>query len=351
LKKLAYSAVALVFLVVGGALALAMFDWNHARGWIGKQVEKRTGRELVIAGDLKVQPFSWYPHVRAEHVTFANAGWGENRPMLDARAIEFRAGLWRVLFGGRLVVTELKLTGAEVLLQRETDGRRNWILKEPDKTDEGRDPQILALAVEDSQLRVKDRISDTDVSVAVHSQANDPVYATDLVAKGRVRGVPLNMKGASGGLLLLADDKTPYPIRLEGTLGDARATAKGTLTGVIGDVNLDAAMTISGGNLAPLGDVLKISLPHTKPYKLSGQLERRGPKWAFSKFRGSVGRSDLGGDFVVDTSGERPRLTADLNSRLMDVADLGGFIGMRPGQAAEAAKVPGKVLPSNPYNL
>jgi hypothetical protein len=255
-----------------------------------------------------------------------------------------------MLFGGGLVVHELKLTGADVLLQREGDGKRNWILKPPEKTDEGRNPQILALAVEDSQLRVKDRISDTDVAVAVQSQARDPVYGTDIAAKGRVRGVPLNMKGASGGLLRLMDEHTPYPIRLEGTLGDARASAKGTLTGVIGNVNLDAEMTISGGNLAPLGDVLKISLPHTKPYKLSGQLERRGPKWSFSKFRGVVGRSDLGGDFNVDTAGERPVLTADLHSKLMDIADLGGFVGMKPSHP-ETAKAPGKLLPSEPYNL
>jgi uncharacterized protein involved in outer membrane biogenesis len=350
MKRLSYIALSIVLLVAGCALALALYDWNHARGWIGKMVEKRTGRELVIAGDLKVQPFSLYPRVHAEHVTFANADWGENRPMLDARSIEFTFGLWKMLFGGRLVVPELKLTGADVLLQREGDGKRNWMLKPPEKTDEGRDPQVLALAVEDSWLRVKDRISDTDVNVAVHSQAADPVYGTDLVAKGRVRGVPLNMKGASGGLLRLMDDKTPYPVRVEGTLGDARATAKGTFTGAIGDADLDATMTISGGNLAPLGDVLKISLPHTKPYKLSGILERRGHKWSFRQFRGAVGQSDLSGDFNVDTGGERPVLTADMHSRVMDIQDLGGFVGMKPGEA-HAAHAPGKLLPSEPYNL
>ena len=94
MRKLAYAGLSLVLLVATGAIALALYDWNHARGWIGRQVEKRTGRELVIAGDLKVQPFSLYPRVRAEHVSFANAGWGENRPMLDARSIEFTFGLW-----------------------------------------------------------------------------------------------------------------------------------------------------------------------------------------------------------------------------------------------------------------
>jgi len=92
-------------------------------------------------------------------------------------------------------------------------------------------------------------------------------------------------------------------------------------------------MTLAGANLAPLGDTLKISLHHTKPYRLSGSLERRGPLWTFRQFRGSVGKSDLGGDFSVSTAGERPLLTAQLHSKSLDVADLGGFVGVDTGSS------------------
>jgi AsmA family protein len=351
LLKITAATLLSVLLVIGGALlALALFDWNHARGWIARQVEERTGRALVIAGNLEVHPFSFHPRVRAERVTFANSDWGEAKPMLDAESVEFSFGLLPLLFQGRVVIPDLSLSGAEVLLQREKDGRRNWILKAPGDTAEGRSPEILQLAVEKSRLRVKDIITDTDMGLAIQSKAGDAVYAIDLAAEGRVRGVPLKMKGASGGLLRLMDDRTPYPIRIEGTLGGARASAEGTLTGVIGNADVDASMKLSGGNLAPLGDVLQISLPHTKPYTLSGKLERRGPQWKFSRFSGTVGKSDLGGDFAVDTAGERPVLTAALHSKSLDIADLGGFVGMEPGNAP-AAKAPGKVLPSAPISL
>ena len=338
-------------LVTGGALlALAFFDWNHARGWIAQKIQERTGRELVIAGNLEVHPFSLHPRVRAERVTFANSDWGEKQPMLDAGTLEFSFSLLPLLFGGRVEIPELALSGADVLLQRAQDGRRNWILKAPGDTAEGRSPEIRQLAVEKSRLHVKDRISDTDVRLQIQSKTGDPVYAIDLVAEGRVRGVPLKMRGASGGLLRLMDERTPYPIRIEGTLGDARAAAEGTLTGAIGNADVDASMKLSGGNLAPLGDVLKISLPHTKPYTLAGTLKRRGPEWTFSRFSGTVGKSDLGGDFSVNTAGERPVLTATLSSKNLDIADLGGFVGMEPGKAPPP-RAAGKLLPGEPFNL
>lgn len=350
LKATAIMISVLVLLIAGALAALALFDWNHARDWISRKVHERTGRELIIAGNLDVRPFSLHPRVRAEQVRFENAHWGENRPMLEAKSVDFTFGLLRLLFEGQLVVPEVALDNAEVVLEREQDGRRNWILKPPDQTDEGRSPEILALVVNNGRLRVKDRISDTDVNLVLQSRPADPVYTLDLSADGRVRGVPLKVKGASGGLLSVADDQTPYPIRLAGTLGDAHATAEGTLTGLAGMQTVDVKMTLSGGNLAPLGDALKISLPHTKPYKLSGMLERRGPLWTFRQFQGSVGKSDLGGDFSVRTAGERPLLTAQLHSKSLDVADLGGFIGGRPGEP-EKARASGKILPDMPINL
>jgi len=349
--KIAGVTIAVLVLAIGGALAaLALFDWNHARGWISKKVHERTGRELTIAGNLEVHPFSLHPRVRAEQVRFENSDWGERRPMLEAKTVDFTFGLLRLLFEGQLVVPQAALDTAEVLLQREQDGRRNWILKPPDQTDEGRSPEILALVVNNGRLRVKDRISDTDVNLVLQSRPAEQVYTIDLSADGRVRGVPLKVKGASGGLLSVADEQTPYPIRLAGTLGDAHATAEGTLTGLAGMQTVDVKMTLSGGNLAPLGDTLKISLPHTKPYKLSGTLERRGPLWTFRQFRGSVGKSDLSGDFSVNTAGERSLLTAQLHSKSLDIADIGGFIGVRPGEAGQASSG-GKILPDHPINM
>lgn len=345
------AGVLIGLLLLAGALGawLAAYDWNGARGLVARQVEARTGRAFAIEGDLSVRPFSMNPRVRAEQVTFANADWGESRPMLAAGVIAFRVSLPHLLLG-RIVLTELELGNADVLLERTAEGHRNWILKPPEDTDEGRSPQIRRLAINDSRIRVRDAASDSEVEAHIQSQPGQETYGLKVTAKGRVRGVPLALAGDSGGLLQLMDEHKPYPIRLQGTLGESRASALGTLTGVATLQDVDVDLTLSGTNMAPLGEVLRISLPHTKPYSLAGRLERRGPVWRFFKTRGKVGESDLGGDFTIDTKGERPLLSADLRSRNLDIADLGGFVGTRPG-ATEKTRKPGKLLPSEPINL
>src|SRR3954471_23527878 len=89
-------ALAIILAVV---LAAALIDWNQARGWVGKQAAERTGRELVIGGDLRVHPLSLHPHVHAEQVRFANAPWRDPRPMLEADSVDFRVSLMHLLAG------------------------------------------------------------------------------------------------------------------------------------------------------------------------------------------------------------------------------------------------------------
>jgi uncharacterized protein involved in outer membrane biogenesis len=123
----------------------------------------------------------------------------------------------------------------------------------------------------------------------------------------------------------------------------------GTVTGIATLGTIDARLSLAGRDLAKLGDALHISLPATSPYKLAGRLHREGEFWRFSSFAGTVGASDLGGEFTVDLGKERPLLGGKLHSKLLDIKDLGGFVGAAPGTAAPAT--PGKVLPANTINL
>jgi len=334
--------IGLLILAGGAALWLANYDWNGSRSWIAKTVEARTGRKLVVEGPLTVQPFSLHPRLRAENVTFANVDWGEKEPMFSAGLIDLRVDLWHLLYG-RVVITELVLEKGTALLQRDAQGRRNWILKPPGEEHKGRSPELLQLQIRDSRVRVKDDASNTDVTAQIQSQPNEKVWGMKVSATGRVRGVPFKLSGDSGGLLQIMDEHKPYPIRLSGTLGKSKASAEGTLTGVATLQDLDVDMTVSGDNMAPLGEVLKLSLPHTKPYQLAGRLERRGPEWRFIKTRGKVGSSDLAGTLQVDMNGDRPVMTGDLKSKVLDLADLGPTVGTRK-QKGEG------VLPDAPFN-
>ena len=67
-----------VLLLVPPALAtlwIVIFGWNWARGPLQRVTADKTGRELVIGGDLKVS-LGWpAPRLHAKAVTFANPPW------------------------------------------------------------------------------------------------------------------------------------------------------------------------------------------------------------------------------------------------------------------------------------
>ena len=82
--------------------------------------------------------------------------------------------------------------------------------------------------------------------------------------------------------------------------------------------------------------------------------------WHLDDFSGKVGTSDLAGSASIDQGRDRPKLTAKLVSRHMDIADLGGFLGVTPGSAAKGTAAPsdeahpppaGKLLPDTQYDL
>ena len=145
--------------IAAAVIALALFDWNNARGWIAQKVKDRTGRDLVI-GELRVRPFSLHPKIHAGDVTLSNAEWGEKTPMIEADTVDFSVSLLPLIFG-RVVFPDVALGEASVLLQRDREGRRNWVLK-PEEEKTGEPVQIRRLTVNKGQLAFKDVLSDTE---------------------------------------------------------------------------------------------------------------------------------------------------------------------------------------------
>jgi uncharacterized protein involved in outer membrane biogenesis len=301
---------------------------------------------LAIEGDVRVNPFSLTPRIHAERVTLDNADWGKHGPMLIAREIEFSISLVELL-RGRVELPDVRLKSPVVLLQRDRDGRRNWILT-PSRQATAPSPVIKSLKIDDGELEVLDAMSDTALRIDIGT-TTDETYGIAFSARGRLKGVPLKASGTGGALLPLLDANTDYPLRLNAIVGATSIGLDGTIHGLATLHGLDAKFTIAGRNLATLSDPLHIVLPETAPYKLSGRLRREGHVWRLERFRGSVGRSDLEGDLSIDQGSARPFLRGTLKSTLLDIADLGGFVGAAPGTVASSNS--GRVLPQKTYDL
>ena len=112
--------------------------------------------------------------------------------------------------------------------------------------------------------------------------------------------------------------------------------------------SLDARLDLAGQSMEQLFQIVGAPLPPTAAYRIAGRLRYDNDVWSFTDFRGTVGRSDLSGTYVVDRRKDRQMIRATLTSDRLDIADLQGFMGKQPG---EPAAPDGKVLPQQPYEL
>src|SRR3954469_18436648 len=118
--------------VVGGVAAmfaiLRSVDFNSYKDLVAQQVKAATGRELVLAGDVKVG-ISLTPHLEIDQVSFRNADWGSEPQMLKLEKLEADVALLPLL-SSQIVIKQVRLVGAEILLETDKNGQGNWVMGE-----------------------------------------------------------------------------------------------------------------------------------------------------------------------------------------------------------------------------
>ena len=334
----------LALLLLLGAVLIAIFGWNWARGPLQRTVQAQTGRALVIAGDLHVQ-LGWPAlHVQARDLSFANPSWASAPQMLVLDRADFSISLPALLLR-RLEFPEVNLARPVVRLETAPDGRKTWLLDSAQRQDDAR--------VYIGQLRLDGgHLGYDDVRLKTHIQVelDTPDAATgDLVysAKGSFKGQPLIAKGQGGSVLALRDLSQAYPIKVDATIGATGIRAEGRITGLTTLAGVDLQLALRGDSLAQLAVLLGVGLPATRSYVTAGHLVRIGKIWRYDKFSGRVGLSDVSGSLQVELGGARPMLRGAVESQVLDLADLGPPIGAHP--LAEAPRNAGRILPELPF--
>jgi uncharacterized protein involved in outer membrane biogenesis len=336
------------------ALYIALFGWNWLRSPLENLALDQTGRVLAIQGDLTVS-LAW-PAVRlhAAKLTFANPAWAKEPQMVAAAGVTVSMDVPSLL-RGKITFPEVVLQEANVFLEQSADGRKSWLLDLAQTNEEARIP-IGRVALDKGTLAYDDPGQKTSLRaelstappVAAANSANDLRFGV----VGRYKGLPLTAQGSGGPVLALRDTTLPYPLTLDGSVGQTGVRLRGEVTGLLTLSAVDMRMTLRGDTLEQLYPLLGIAFPATRSYVTQGHLLRTGNTWRYQDFTGRVGTSDVAGFVQVLTGGKRPTLTADLRSSLLDLDDLGPLIGARPGSLTVATEAPNtaqRVLPDLPF--
>lgn len=325
--------VGVALLIALGTGIAAFVNAGGVRGLLERQVSARTGRTLTI-GSLDAHLLTFTPHLHARDVRFANAAWSKPEDMFAAREVELSLSL-RNLFHREVVLPLLRLEQANIVLERDAAGRANWQFddKPRPKSETPLFPQVDTLLINDGKLHYTDRMQDTALRVVFSQDAQGERLPLSATAEGKLLGRQLKATAHGERLTELADAGTPYAVTVQAALGATRASFDGSINPRDLVKTLNGKVTLAGPDLSVLGELLTVVLPHTPPYKLAGSLSHERSTWSLKDFEGHVGGSDLRGDFSVDQGRDKPFILARLQSKLLDVVDLGGFIGATPSSA------------------
>jgi AsmA protein len=321
----------LVILVIVAVAALFLIPAERIANLAAQQFQAATGRALVISGG--VTPRVW-PEIGAsvEGVTLANAEWSENPDMARIGRVDVGVDL-SALIGGSIVVRTFQMADAQVLLERDANGRANWEFgtanaATPDPAAGGGALPAIAL----------DRAEITGLSLRYVDRSTGTEQAIEGV------GAVLEMPDVQGPATLRLT-AAPEGTELEATLrlGSVTGFMAGTVTPVRADIALqgvslqfdgragldplalDGTLSLEATRLAPAmalaGQGGAEPLPEAaRPLTLGGQVTL-APAGSLHLRNGVLGlganriRASL--DLMLD--GERPNLTGEIASDALDL--------------------------------
>jgi len=339
--------VLLPILALAALVLVIQSEWGerHAEQFVAGRIH----RDVDINGIRVV--YEWPPALSFERIRIGNPDWAKTRNLLDAQGLTARFEI-PPLLARRVIVPYLEAKTAAVGLEQSGE-RATWRFDSEQKQ-----PSRVVLervAIGDGHVVYRDEDEHTALDIGVKGTLgqNGEVKA---IASGTYKGEPTKGTATLPGL---QPDPT-MPLRFDGkaTVGRTELAANGEIGSHL--ETFDFKFQLAGHTMKDLHNVLGIVLPDTPQYKLAGHLHHEGNDFRFDPFQGTVGDSDLRGQVTFRKQSPRPLFVANLQSKLLDLKDLGPVVGTpkkdthekTPAEAAqaEAQKASDKALPQIPFS-
>jgi len=351
-------------LVTSFVLFLMFADWNALRGPIGRMASAATGREIVIAGDLDVNPWSWTPDFTVKDLRIGNPPRFRGRGQFATVARGEASVRLLPLFFGRFDFVRINLQGADVSLYRAADGVSNWA---PSRDARGRQfdlPAIREFSLRNGHVRLEDEKRPMTLdAIFTTEESADPRNPGrfQLNGEGRIDGQSFTLELIGAPLLNVRRDR-PYPFVADVRAGGTRIQAEGSIRRPFNFNLWEADVRASGPDLADLYYLTGVALPNTPPYALSGPLARNGARFGMRRVAGRVGDSDVRGSWTAAPQrNERLLFEGDFRTNNLDFDDLLAVLGGPPdtGETASAEQramaanlaAQGRLLPDAPLDI
>ncbi|MFL6681391.1 MAG: AsmA family protein [Burkholderiaceae bacterium] len=335
------------------ALGLA-FDGNWLRPLIRHHVMARSGRSVQF-DDLKLRFRDGLdPTFEFRGLVIQNAPWAASKaPLIRAGRLAATVS-WRSIGSDLLIVRRIELEDAQVDMERQADGLRNWRITRPDDRGPPR-VRVLELDARHSTLHlvhagiplVLDARSTPLPAPRVLPAHADLPLTRHLDFAGRCKDRAFEGDAEVSDVLTFGTPRT-FALHARASLGALQLEAAGVSNDAraIGDIDVDATLsTAATGDLWPLPE----ALARLRPLSAQGHVAHAGERWTGTDVRLRAGRgtravADVGftGSFRSDTP--RRTLQATLRDAVIDLDDIPLLRGKappgeasRPGPQADAS--------------
>jgi hypothetical protein len=351
------------------ALLAAFWSWDWFIPLAEARASAAVGRPVHIE-HLHVK-LGRVSTVTADGVRVGNPpGFPDDPPFAEVGRATAQVDAGAFLRSREVVIPSVELDRPVVNVVGRGDGSRNYEFDFAAPAGEGAEagkapgPRIGALRINEGKARVAIAWLRSDFEVDVKTQDRDgqePALVAE--AHGTYAGQRIEARMTGGAILNLRDEREPWPVDLRLRNGDTTLALRGTLREPLKLRGADLRVEFAGKDMADLVPLTGVPFPKTPPFRLEGKADYAGGRVRLFDAEGKVGRSDIGGGLTVSTAGSRPDVTADLRSRSVDLADLGGLIGAQPGRADTPGQTPQqraararaeaspRLLPTTPVNL
>lgn len=344
-------------LIAGLPLALlllvAVLPWSVFIPLVQSRAGAALGRAVHI-GDLQLDLGRTTRIVLAD-LRIANPdGFDPEPPLLHAERMTLDLDTGALLHG-RIVLPQVEIAHPALALLSPREGVANYLLDlpMPSGEDGARGPQIGLLRIQDGEARLAIAHLGADIRARFATQDAQDGGQPRLVAEaeGRYAGQPITARFTGGALLALRDGDAPWPVELRLANGPTRAIATGSLRDPLALAGAALRIELAGPDMQLLTPLTGVPIPPTPRYRITARLGHAEGRLRLDDLQGRVGRSDIAGTVVMDVRGQKPDVEIELTANRLDLADLGGFVGARPGRDAPRPAAGERVLPDTPISV
>lgn len=319
-------------------LFLWLFDWSPFTGSIAAVASRALHRKVQL-GRFSAHLLRRSPTVILQQLQVANPSWVSGAQMATIGRVSAAIDVLPLL-GGKVVFSRVEVDDAQLDLVRDAEGRASWDFNAAAENPKNalppkpvgkplRLPAVRLFTLRGGALRVDDALHKVrfEGSIAANENSAHPeLEPLRIAGHGELNGEPFDLTFQGSALFNLRLDR-PYSFSSEVRAGPMVAAAQGEIDRPFDLQHFGVGLNVRGQNLAGLYYLTGLSLPFTPPFEFIGRMRSDSGKFSVRDIQAHIGQSDLRGELTVDSTAVRPRLTANLFSHALNLADLAPSVG------------------------